>query len=141
MTKMKGCAGIIALAFSAQLQALVLDFQALADGALGESAWQPLLVNFNEGGFAGTVTISGQAGGNPGYAYFDASNSSGRAGLGVCPKLIAGGSTGANPGSSANVCDPSSDDNIRSGEQLTVSVNVTSTPAGQVWGGTEFSRL
>lgn len=140
MRKMKGLAGILALAFAGNTQAFVLDFQNLADGAFGESAWQPLTLSFSEAGYSGTVSISGQVSGSDAFAYLDATNGSGRAGLGVCPKLM-GGSTEANPGSSANLCDPSSDDNIRAGEQLTVAVDVTGTPTGFAWNATSFSRI
>ncbi len=130
--------GLIALAFASQGQAFILDFQKLADEKHGESAWQPFTDVFSEAGFEGTVTVSANGGG---YAYLDARIGSARAGMGVCPKLLAGAATGARPGMSSNICDPSDDDNIRSGEELTFEFDVTAVPPGQVLASIVVSRL
>lgn len=90
--------------------AVVIDFKSLADGSLGESAWNTL--SFNADGTHSAVDafldITGTNGADS-YAYLD----SNKAGLGVCGALYdAGKADTAFPGSGSNLCNPSSDDNV-----------------------------
>ena len=117
-------AGLLAVAASAQ--ATVVDFQALADSTLGESAfttynpYPPYSANID-------ITATGPNG--AAYVYFD----SGEAGMGVCERLVAGASTGANPGSKQNLCYDSADDNTDvSNEALTFSFNENTSIDG-IW--------
>ncbi len=94
--------------------ALNIDFIDLTENpvtGLGESAWNTLTVSNPQ--ISADITASG-------FAYLDWNN----AGLGDCGALLSGASVGANPGSSANVCNPSSDDNVTSGENVTFTFNV-----------------
>ena len=61
------------------------------------------------------MNITGTDSGSSAFAYLD----SGNAGLGVC-KTLDGSPAGntAHPGSTANLCEPSSNDNVKSGETL-----------------------
>lgn len=94
------------------VHATMIDFQALADGSLGESAWTTLM--FEADGTHTTVaadafvSITG-SNGSSSYVYLD----SGTAGLGVCGALEGGAVPNtAFPNSKTNLCNPSSDDNI-----------------------------
>lgn len=102
----------VLFAFTGTAQAVLIDFKALADGSLGESAWNTLM--FKADGTHTTnagdafLDITGKNGGAK-YAYLDSNN----AGLGVCGSLF--NSNNANtafPGSGNNLCDPGSDDNV-----------------------------
>ena len=100
------------LAISGSAQAIMIDFKGLADGSLGESAWNPLM--FRADGTHTTnpleafLEITATNGANS-YAYRDSND----AGLGACGALnnvVNANQAFANSGS--NLCDPSSDDNI-----------------------------
>jgi len=105
-------AALVFTLFSSSASAVIYDFIKLTQdnpGGRGESAWSMLNV--------GNMHITGHAtqGMNPGqdddsqqFAYLDWGN----AGLGVCKDLVAGASTGANPGSGTNKCNPSNDDHV-----------------------------
>jgi hypothetical protein len=96
------------LAFTGSALAIptLVNFQTMADGAYGESAWQPLKLNAD---FGVDVDISGEYNGNEVYAYLD----KGTAGLGVCRNLNGNGPANQkNPGSGTNLCAPGSDDNV-----------------------------
>ena len=107
---------LLVMLFSSQASAVLIDFIDLTQkaGGLGESSWASLSASdhpdldhfgFNVTGHASTDTDSDQ------FAYLDWGN----AGLGVCKDATG---AGENPGSSANSCDPSSDDNVTVGEWL-----------------------
>lgn len=110
-----------AFVFSASIaNATVFNFIDLTEGAgnLGESAWNTLTLT--DGSL--TMNVNGYSS-NPlnggisrAFAYLDWGN----AGLGVCKSA---NSTGANPDSSTNQCNPSSDDNVTVGEYLAFSFN------------------
>ena len=99
---------IALLVFAGSAQAIIINFQDMADGSYGESAWSPLSLNTD---FGVDVDIYGVHGAAEAYAYLDR----GTAGLGVCRNL---NDTGAarqdqkNPGSGTNLCAPGSDDNV-----------------------------
>ena len=110
---------VLFLASGAVAHADTIDFKNLADVQWGESAWKPLTIitpNF-------TLTITATKNGQAAYAYLD----SGNAGLGVCGAVVAGANTNVQTHSTANLCDPSDDDNVTTGESLTLvfSKNVT----------------
>jgi hypothetical protein len=90
-------------------QALVIDFANMANTTPGESAWQPLVVNIG----GANMTINGYKNNALAYAYLDAKTG----GLGVCGNALSTGATN----STANQCNPSSDDNVTVGEYLTFS--------------------
>lgn len=103
-------AGLLAISSSAQ--AIMIDVKALANGSLGESAWNTLM--FRADGTHTTtpgdafLNITGSNGSNS-YAYLD----SGNAGLGVCGTLHnPSHADQAFPNSRTNLCSPSSDDNV-----------------------------
>lgn len=97
---------------SAAQATLMIDFKGLADGSLGESAWNTLMFT-NVGTHTTNVSdaflkITATNGSNS-FAYLDSNN----AGLGVCGAL--NNTSNANqafPNSRNNLCNPSSDDNI-----------------------------
>lgn len=92
-------------------QAMMVDLKAAADGAYGESAWNPLSLSAD---FGIDVDIYGvKAGDNDAYAYLDSNG----AGLGVCGD-ISGDANEKNANSTSNLCDPSSDDNVTEMEAL-----------------------
>ena len=81
----------LVLLFTSSTQATTIDFQALADGSYGESAWQPLTLfglGINGVVSGGVVSIDESGAGvfTQGYAYLD----SGNAGLGVCQEVASG---------------------------------------------------
>jgi hypothetical protein len=98
----------------------VVDFIKLADQVQGESAWSPLHINVNGVGMDitghatnDTKVVNGQTvPDNQQFAYLD----SGNAGLGVCKDASSTGSTSAT--STANRCNPASDDNVTNHEYL-----------------------
>ena len=105
-------------------QALVIDFQAMADGSFGESAWQPLslLADF---GIDVDITAIQYTGGEVTqiFAYLDSNN----AGLGACQR-ITGSLNTKRPGNGGNICSDSSDDNVdKPGEGLLFKFNETVT--------------
>ena len=113
MYRIKSTLAVIVLfALAAPSQAVVIDFKSLADGSLGESAWNTLMFRA-DGTHTGNASdayldITGTNGSNS-YAYLDSRN----AGLGVCGALFNPASAGsANPGSTTNLCNPGSDDNV-----------------------------
>jgi hypothetical protein len=91
-------------AFAGSAQAVIIDFVDLAEGSLGESGWSALIIP--ETGF--TVNITAKKGDAAAFAYLDY----GHAGLGVCGLLDSGKGGFQAEGSKANVCNPSSDDNV-----------------------------
>jgi hypothetical protein len=118
-TRIAALALTLCLGVSPVANAATIDFKALADGALGESAWDPLHILISPG-FTLDITGSGP-GGSDAYAYLDSRTgpaASQTAGLGVCGDLITGAPVGARPGLKTNICDPSSDDNVKGGETL-----------------------
>jgi hypothetical protein len=137
-----GLAAMLCLGLTSTVNAGTINFKELADapvgpGELGESAWSTLTLTPT--GF--TVSITGTLNGSAAYAYLD----SGNAGLGVCQNLD--GSPAANmahPGSTANLCLPSSDDNVRQFEKLSLVFN-TNVVIGSIWFNnnhdTDFSLL
>lgn len=89
----------------------ILNFIDLTENAmtgLGESAWSVL--NTSVSGVGVSITAGGSAGSE--YAYLDWRN----AGLGACAR--ASTVNVAHKGSSTNRCNPSSDDNVTTGEYL-----------------------
>src|SRR5690349_8623819 len=105
----------LVLATAVRANATTFNLKALAEPAqCGESAWSPL--SFTVDGV--TVTFTGLTNDVVKFAYLD----SGNAGVGVCNALITGATAGtSHPGSSANECQPSSDDNVTTGEKIRVS--------------------
>lgn len=109
---------LLLLVFTVGAKSDTIDFVAMANpGGNGESAYSSLVVPLS----FGSLTVTGTtATGGSAYAYLD----SGFGGLGVCAALIGGATTGPHPGSSANICNPSSDDNATAGDVLTFVFNV-----------------
>lgn len=104
-------------AFSCSTQAIptFVNFQTITDASYGESAWarqsDPLSLprlNLNAD-FGIDVDIFGVYGSSEAYAYLD----KGTAGLGVCRNVSSSAVLGKHPGSGSNLCNPSSDDNIK----------------------------
>ncbi len=102
----------VLFALAGAAQAITIDFKSLADGSLGESAWNTL--SFKADGSHTTsisdafVDITGTNGDNS-YAYLDSNN----AGLGVCGELYDSASANqAFSNSGTNLCNPGSDDNV-----------------------------
>ena len=96
------------LAVTSSSHAVMINFQSMADGTYGESAWNPLSLNSD---FGVDVDITGHYNGRVGYAYLDAN----KAGLGVCRSLNGTGSSRLNmknPSSGSNLCLDASDDNV-----------------------------
>jgi len=104
------------LVFSATAaNAVILDFNSMAEatGSHGESAWNPLTFTFS----GVSLSITGYATDDDDstqYAYLDAGN----AGLGTCKDLLSTATANVTTNSAANLCDPSSDDNITTNEGL-----------------------
>ncbi|MCF6209585.1 MAG: PEP-CTERM sorting domain-containing protein [Gammaproteobacteria bacterium] len=101
---------------SVSAQAAIINFADMANGAWGESAWTSLALP----GGLGSVTASFNGGTT--YAYLDRNTG----GLGACRNLNAAGDASVNTmtGSSANLCNPSDDDNMTLGETLHFVFNV-----------------
>ncbi len=99
---------------SAAANAVILDFMSMAEptGSHGESAWNPLSFTFSD--FSVSITGTAPDDDSVQYAYLDANNG----GLGVCGDLISSATANVTTGSAANLCNPSSDDNITTGEAL-----------------------
>jgi len=99
------------LAFAASaVSAATYDFiDAIDNGPLGESYYSTLTTG-DYAYFTGpSISITAQYAGDPTvYVYADSDT----AGLGVCRD--ASGGTGARPGNTTNLCNPSSDDSIQS---------------------------
>lgn len=106
-------------------QAITLNFQAMADGAYGESIWS--LLNITEGGI--NVKITGSYNNGPSYAYLD----SDKAGLGVCHTgpISASSVNVKYPNKGTNRCVDQADDNVTQLEKLTLvfdrNVTITNT--------------
>lgn len=117
VTKSSLTLGLLFTLISAPVFAASFDFQSMADtpNNTGESAWisSSDIFSATDNGITVTATASLLSTGAEVYVYMDAGN----AGMGVCKNLIAGGTTGSKPGG-ANVCAPSSDDNITYDEVL-----------------------
>jgi hypothetical protein len=104
---------------SASIDFIALTEESAANGGLGESSWSVLSVS----DFFGMQVTGHATDDAPNivdgpddlqqFAYLDWNN----AGLGVC-KDVNSAPTGAVPGSSANSCQPSSDDNVTHNEYL-----------------------
>lgn len=117
---------------SAQAVPTLVNFQTMADGSYGESAWGALSLNAD---FGVDVDISGEYAGGAAYAYLDY----GTAGLGVCRNLNSAGAASLgqkNPGSGSNLCNPGSDDNVNIyggiGESLNFAFNESIVVTG-IW--------
>ncbi len=116
MVNLKNIALAAGLLFSATAaNAVILDFNSMAEasGSHGESAWNPLTFSFGDfslsiTGFATDDDDSVQ------YAYLDANNG----GLGTCKDLLSTATANVTTNSTANLCDPGSDDNITTNEGL-----------------------
>jgi len=112
-----------------QAAPIVVNFQTMADGAYGESAWDTLSLNAD---FGVDVDISGKYNGDDRYAYLD----KGTAGLGMCRDLNGTGDAELNtknPGSGSNLCLDASDDNVKGdGEELEFTFNEALTVTG-IW--------
>ncbi len=99
--------------------AVIIDFIDLIEqpGGYGESAWDPLNLtfpNFNVS-ITGTASDDTPDNDNQQFAYLDWGN----AGLGVCKDLLSGKTPNQkNPGSTSNLCDPSSDETTTMNEAL-----------------------
>jgi len=92
-------------------QADFIDFvDMIENGAYGESAFSTLSI----AGTGFNLDISGTKNGQAAFAYLDWNH----AGLGVCGSVDAQHVNVLHPGSGANVCNPSSDDNVTFGEAL-----------------------
>jgi len=102
------------LVSTAAAHASVFNFKAMAEagGSHGESGWTTLTVT----GTGFTLSITGTKNANAAYAYLD----SGGAGLGVCGALTNPAKANQITNSNENLCDPSSDDNVTTGEFLTL---------------------
>ena len=120
-------AGLLAIAGTAQ--ATLIDFQSLADGVIGESAWETFNLDTDVPGPAYGYDIDVSAGGT-GYVYFD----SGTAGIGVCSSGLTGTKSvdTAYYGDSTNMCYNSADDNVTIRESLTFTFNET-TSLDSIW--------
>jgi hypothetical protein len=93
-----------------------IDFKAMAESAQwGESAWNNLTITTP----SFTVTITGTKNSSAAFAYLD----SGGAGLGVCGGLLSGSTPNIQTQSNVNLCNPSDDDNVTSGEFITMTFN------------------
>ena len=115
---------LILLTVTTAAQAVMINFQTMADGSYGESAWNTLSL---AGDFGIDVDISGSHGSADAYAYLDA----GTAGLGVCRNLNTAGKAKVDTktGNGSNLCAPGSDDNVNIyddiGESLQLLFNET----------------
>jgi PEP-CTERM motif len=101
--------------FASTANAGMIDFASIANGAVGESAWDTYTYADPEGF---NLSVTGKNGVSRAYAYLDR----GTGGMGVCKTLNASGQAkkNANTGSGANLCSISSDDNVSVGEMLTL---------------------
>lgn len=94
----------------------IINFISLTEspGGYGEGAWDPLVLNVG----GATMTVTGHATNDTDgkqFAYLDWGN----AGLGTCKDVVDGSKVNTmTSGSSANNCDPSSDDNVTTYEFL-----------------------
>lgn len=95
---------------SAQAAVMTFDFAGMANGVWGESAWDTLSVSEHGVG----VSITASFNGNATYAYLDRNTG----GLGACRALEIGSPVNTMTDSGANLCNPSDDDNMTSGETL-----------------------
>lgn len=101
---------------SAAANAVIIDFINMADGAFGESAWTTLTLPFADFSVDITATEPNDTDGVQ-YAYLDSNT----AGLGVCKDLNDLGNANTNVerlNLTANLCNPSNDDNVTSDESL-----------------------
>lgn len=124
--KVVAIAGVLMALSSAKANAVIFDFIDLTEsaGGLGESSWTTLSASDHADLNYFGISITGHSSvddplptGAPDtqqFAYLDWGN----AGLGVCKDTTGGGASGANTGSGANSCDPSSDDNVTTNEYL-----------------------
>ena len=121
---------LFAIMATAQAAPITVNFQDMADGSYGESAWKPLNLNAD---FGLDVDISGVYDSREVYAYLDSDT----AGLGVCRGLY--NTSKANtkfPNSGSNLCNPSNDDNVNTynglGETLRFAFNEGMT-VSKIW--------
>jgi len=117
------------LAMTGSAQAQFVNFQAIADGPQGESAYT-LWNSVADGGYAVDFDVTATGPNGPAHAYFD----SGVAGLGVCSSGVS--STGPT-GSRNNVCGSpdanAADDNFdQAGEALIFTFN-ENTSVNEIW--------
>jgi len=127
------------LVTASSAQAGLINFQAAADGVLGESAWNSINVTSALGdpgpNFVADIDITA---GND-FVYFDSTYGQ-PGGLGVCSKI--GTTSATNPGNKVadtayfndnrNMCDPSSDDNVSVDESLLFTFNEI-TDVNEIW--------
>lgn len=106
LSKLSGIALIAGLVGSAN--ATLISFSNLADNILGEGP----ISTYTTGGL--TITFTAMKGANNASAYLDFGN----AGLGVCGTTLAPQAV-----KNVNECNPSSDDNITTGEFVTLKFN------------------
>lgn len=101
----------VLLLVTGSARADILDFVDMTEnGPFGESAFSTLSI----AGTGFNLDITATQNGDPAFAYLDW----GHAGLGVCGYVDANDVNDLNPGSGSNVCNPSSDDNVTTGESL-----------------------
>lgn len=121
VNKLLGTVAVLAFSGAAAAGPIMINFQTMADGAYGESAFETLSLL---GDFGVDVDVSGTYGGQDAYAYLDA----GEAGLGVCRDLNSAGDAKLdtkNPNSGSNLCQASSDDNVNTYDGLSEGVKFT----------------
>jgi len=115
------------LVASSSAQAVLMNFQGLADGGvIGESAWTTFNTTADGPYSAPEIEVTASPSGS--YVYFDA----GTAGMGVCSSTITGG-TGAQGSNKSSICDDAADDNITN--------NVTVGPEGLIFTFKESSSM
>lgn len=110
--KLLGSAAMLTCSSAAFAGSYTINFQDMADGAWGESAWNPMPIDVDGNGTT-DVNIFGKYGSQTVYAYLDA----GTAGLGTCRELDTRTSQSkvANtkyPSNGGNLCKDGSDDNV-----------------------------
>ncbi|TRX57432.1 hypothetical protein [Thalassomonas sp. M1454] len=104
----------VLFSISSFAHAIMIDFMADADGAIGESAWTELIYA-DLGNITGlSLTVTATHNGSAALAYLDANS----AGLGVCKSAPVDKTDVKYPGSGNNVCDNPSDDNVTADEVL-----------------------
>lgn len=102
-----GAVAVLGCSGAAVAADITINFQDMADGAWGESAWSTMSL-LND--FGVDVDIMGAYGQSTAFAYLDRGN----AGLGTCRNLNSSGvaTVGTKTASGTNLCNPSSDDNV-----------------------------
>jgi hypothetical protein len=106
--------GGLALLTAAQAHSTIIDFVDMTETVLGESAWNQIFISIPALPVLIWADNTATANQNDAWAYLDWNH----AGLGVCGSLTGTQGNTAMPGSSGNICNPPSDDNITLDEQL-----------------------